>query len=99
LASTLGGSTTVRGFGIICGSEGRDTTVSGTATNGNGRSKWRAPVAFLMVAVVVAGYVLHYVNPGFAPPAELIPFGLLAAGYLFGVDYESIAKRKGDSDG
>ena len=59
----------------------------------NGPSKWRSPVAFTMVALVVVGYVLHYVHPDFAPPAELIPFGLFGAGYLFGVDYENFVKK------
>lgn len=72
--------------------------MAGTAGSGD-RTKWRSPTAFLIVLTVVVGYVLHYVHPDFAPPTELIPFGLLAAGYLFGVDYENLVKKnKEDKD-
>jgi hypothetical protein len=63
-------------------------------TGGNGQSKWRSPLAFLIVLTVVVGYLLNYVKPSIAPPVGLIPLGLLAAGYLFGVDYESMLKKK-----
>lgn len=60
----------------------------------NGRSKWRAPTAFFIVLLVSAGYVIHYINPRFDPPAELIPALLLAGGYLFGLDYDQLIRRK-----
>lgn len=56
--------------------------------------RWRSPIAFLIVALVVFGYMMSYIDKSFAAPVELIPFGMLAAGYLFGVDYGQLARKK-----